>query len=331
MRKTLLLAVLTLSFATSSARAGDDDLFSKVRLDSTSASGGTVGRPDEPSRERGAAVSNTNALQSLLLAAGYSARIADDEAVAIELTRSDWSATVGIMIADGGRQLRLAMKLTDPDADTVIGAQTLRGLLEANRVNWGAFFAVTGDPQHIELVKTLANDGLTAETLRTELDLMAEMAEKTKSVWNVEGVRISQATTEAASTDTTQSGTATTPANTATTPATSVPATSTPPVTNTTPAAAMTSLNGKWIATPTTNEAFALQLDVAGSFRLVHVKGTTSTKSKGTFTLAGTTLTLKGDDANTITGTVTRQKDGFTLAMNGNGGKSVTLTFKTGS
>lgn len=310
MRNLVLLAVLTFSI-TSFAPAGDDELFSKVRLDSTSGSNPGPGQPDPRRRPESGPVSSVNSLQALLLAAGYPSRVDGSGIVTIDVTRGDWSAPVAMTFADAGRQLRLAMKLTTPEAGTVIGPATLRGLLEANRKNWSAFFAIAGDPQHIELVNALPNVGLTSESLGETLEGMAEMAEETKAIWNVSGVRIRQA-----------ESTIQEPAK-AEKPAKPAPAPATEPTAG--------SIVGKWIATPNTNEAFALQLEDDSTFRLVHVKGTKSTKSKGRYTLNGGTLSLNGDDGNTIAGTVTLQDDRFSLVIKGTGGKTVTLAFKKSS
>jgi len=311
MRKTLLLAVLTLT-ATTVARAGDDDLFSRDRLNST------YGKPGETKqtapRPQRREVSTMNSLQSVLLAAGYSARIDENESLRIDLSGSDWTKTVVMTLAENDRELRMAMPLTS--AGTPVDAATLRKLLEANRTHWDAFFSVGSGGQMIALVKTVSNNGLDSNRLSGELKGLADMAEKTKDLWNTAGTPTTAKKTE----------TETTPQAAPEQPATTAPAKVTP-IVKSTPAATL-SLNGKWIATPNNNEAFALQLDAGGSFRLVHVKGTNSTKSQGNFTLAGTTLTLKGDDGTTLAGTVTKQDKQFTLTMNGAGGKSFTLTFK---
>lgn len=327
MRKTLLLAVLSLSTTlTASAKAGDDELFSPLRLGSTSSSTGKAASTDT----RPQPLSNAAAVQTLLLAAGYNARIDERDSLRIEISRGEWTAPVVIGLADAGRELRMAMRLTEPEANTIIAPRTLREMLQANRSNWSAFFAIAGEPQRIELVKTISNNGLDSEQFRDELDKLADMADKTQKIWKSEGVRIRQAT-EPTEPETDASET-TTPATAApTTPATPAPATTQPETNSAAPNTS--SLAGKWIATPTTNEAFALQIDADSSFKLVHVKGTKSTKSKGTWTLTGTTLTLKGDDSSstTITGTIARQSDSFTLTMTGAGGKSINLTFKSGT
>lgn len=327
MRKTLLLAVVSLSTTLMASARAEDGLFSPLRLGSTSSSTGRAASTDTAPRT----LSNASAVQTLLLAAGYTARIDERETLRIDISRGEWTAPVLIQLADAGHQVRMAMRLSELEANTIIAPKTLRGMLQANRTNWGAFFAIAGQPQRIELVKTISNNGLDSELLRTELEKLAEMAEKTRDIWNAEGIRLRQSTgedeAETAEPETNESSTP--PASASETPQTPTTTTTQPEAKPAAPATL--SLDGKWIATPTTNEAFALQIDTDSSFKLVHVKGTKSTKSKGTWTLAGTTLTLKGDDGTTIAGTVARKSDSFTLTMSGAGGKSVNLTFKSGT
>src|SRR5690606_6333594 len=141
MWKRVLLIILSLLATLAAASRADDELFSKVRLNSTSASSGrTLDTPPQPRT-----LSNAAAVQTLLLAAGYTARIDERDSLRIEISRGEWTAPVLIGLADAGRQLRMAMRLTEPEENTVIAPRTLRGMLQANRSNWGAFFAIAGD------------------------------------------------------------------------------------------------------------------------------------------------------------------------------------------
>lgn len=332
MSTRILLAILSvLVTVAAAARAGADDLFSTLRLDSTSSSTGAPQEGPAPPRS----LSDAFAVQTLLLAAGYNARVDEHETLRFEISRGEWTAPVVIGLADGGRQWRMALRLTEPEANTVIAARTLREMLEANRSNWGGFFAIAGEPQRIELVKTISNNGLDAEQFREELDKLAEMADKTQTIWKSEGVRIRKAA-ENTQTESDQGEVydAATPSPKAVPPTQpeakpASPTAAPPQAQQAAPAAS--SLTGKWIATSNTNEAFALQMDTDSSFKLVHVKGTKSSKSKGNWTLAGSSLSLKGDDGTTITGTVALTTGSFTLTIAGAGGKSTTLTFKSGS
>lgn len=321
MRKPLLLALITLTSLVTDSFAGEDDLFSDLQLQSTSAAAKSASPPEaNPAGAARRTNAETATLQTALLAAGYSARVTAEGAVSVEITRTDWSARLTIAGQEDGRQLRLALQLMTPDANTSLGAETLRALLNANGSGNTAFFALAEGDQRIELVTLIAADSLDSDSLRTTLEAIADTADRTRNLWNVASTSNSSVPATVTPAQPTTPSVASTP-----TPATSTSPAATPPASTT----AAASLNGKWVASPTSAEAFAMQLNADATFRLVHVKGTNNTQSKGTFTLAGTTLTLKGDTGTTLTGTVTRTTEGFTLALKNAGGQSVTLTFKS--
>jgi hypothetical protein len=90
------------------------------------------------------------------------------------------------------------------------------------------------------------------------------------------------------------------------------------------------SLVGRWSASIGKDQAFAIQIDSGGRFRLVHLKSGKSTVSKGKATRSGDRLTLAGDDRIKLNCTVSwRAADRFQLAINDAKGKpTVTLDFK---
>ena len=308
MRKSLLLAVLAASVTAGGLASAGDDLLSEIRLDSTVAP--TETKRDEPStasRPKGKGVGGASSLQTLLLAAGYSAKITNINEVTVSISRGDWTADVKIRLADDGSQLRIAAELPAADESAEVGSETLRALLNANRKQWSMAFALTEDARRIELRRAIANESLSSSTLRNDLDEMADYAEKTAGIWK--GAATSAPVSEPVAKETPK-------------------AESTPTTPATTPAAAPT-LTGKWIASTSKNEAFALQLDSDSSFRLVHVRGNKPTRSEGTYQLTSTTLTLKGTDGKTLSGTIARQTGSFTFTLKGANGKSVALNFKS--
>jgi hypothetical protein len=90
------------------------------------------------------------------------------------------------------------------------------------------------------------------------------------------------------------------------------------------------SLVGRWAASIGKDQAFAIQIDSGGNFRLVHLKSGKSTVSKGKATRSGDRLTLAGDDGTKLNCTVTwRTADEYQLAINdAKGNATVKLDFK---
>ena len=89
-------------------------------------------------------------------------------------------------------------------------------------------------------------------------------------------------------------------------------------------------LVGRWSALVGKDQAFAIQIESDGQFRLVHVKSGKSTVSTGKTIQSGRDLTLAGDDGTKLRCTVTPQTDdAFQLAINDAKGKpTVKLDFK---
>jgi hypothetical protein len=68
-------------------------------------------------------------------------------------------------------------------------------------------------------------------------------------------------------------------------------------------------LTGRWSATRSTTEAFAVQFSPDGTFRLAYVNGTKKTTSTGRFTLNADRLTLTGTDGTSLAGTIISTSD----------------------
>jgi hypothetical protein len=199
-------------------------------------------------------------------------------------------------VSDDQTQLWLSMPLSTVQNDADLPKEKLLALLEATQKHAPFIFHYSTTSKRIELQRVLANRDVTGDAIRTELQDMVELAVKTPEVWRLDAAAATPSTTVA---------TATPPASApaAGTPAASPPATTTPAASN----SAGNSLVGTWSAAMSTTEAFALQLKADGAFLLVHVKDKKSTRSQGQFTLQGGSLTLKGSDGTSLSGTLQMQ------------------------
>jgi hypothetical protein len=70
------------------------------------------------------------------------------------------------------------------------------------------------------------------------------------------------------------------------------------------------SLTGKWSTSRSATEAFAIQFNADQTFVLVYVNGTNQSRSTGTFSLRGSTLTFDGQQGFRLTGTIVSSQDG---------------------
>lgn len=88
-------------------------------------------------------------------------------------------------------------------------------------------------------------------------------------------------------------------------------------------------LNGRWTAVRSKTEAFAVQFETDGTFRLAYVNNGKTTTSTGRFSLNADRLTLTGTDGVTMTGAVNSSSDSeFQFVPVSGAAKDATLTFR---
>jgi len=87
---------------------------------------------------------------------------------------------------------------------------------------------------------------------------------------------------------------------------------------------------GRWSASLSSGEAFAIQFDDAGRFALVHLKSGKSTKSTGKAVRTGDNLVLQGDTGTKLNCTLAwSNATAFRLTLNdANGKATVKIDFK---
>lgn len=88
-------------------------------------------------------------------------------------------------------------------------------------------------------------------------------------------------------------------------------------------------LNGRWTAVRSKTEAFAVQFETDGTFRLAYVNNGKTTTSTGRFSLNADRLTLTGTDGVTMTGAVNSSSESeFQFVPVSGAAKDATLTFR---
>lgn len=280
-----MLAVFAMS-AAATARA--DNLFSNVSISSpfggSSDNGGATPRQTAPQRLAGPA-----SLSEMLRNGGLQPRELDAQVIAVKLQRDGGNLPVLITFTEDYNQLRLVMVLAVHKEGESISDKSLLGLLEANHVNNTAYFAYSKEQRRTELHKLIDNRSLTPQRLAGELNAMADIADRSKELWAID--------TETPAAPPASTSVAANPK----------PAPQAKPVAK--PAPAKTQGNsvlvGRWAASRSKTEAFALQINSNGTFALVTVVSGKTSQSTGNFTLTGNRLTLKDTKGTQISGTVT--------------------------
>jgi hypothetical protein len=332
MRKSLTVIALVLSLAAWTQARSEDSLFSDVQVESAFGAPGQVdgnARSTRGSAQAPRRLTNAVTLIDALKQAGIEAKELTEQAVSLTITHEQWNFPAAISVTEDRSQLELVVMLSTVKDERQVPAERLLELLAANKQLAPAYFAYSAKRRQTELHRSLPNQGITGANLKTELSGLAGVAKATQSVWSFEtAVAAAPAQTPATSPAATQPAAANPVAvnPVATTP----PAASAPAAgsSNTATGTTVASLVGKWAASVSTKEAFAIQLGNDNKFVLAHVKDGKQTRSNGTFALSGQQLTLSGSDGTKLTGMVNLPSDQeFQFIPNSNTKGSI-LVFK---
>lgn len=265
--------------ASSVLPAGEIDLFSSVRT--TSVYGDSQSTPvAAPTPRR---ITDSDRLSLLLSQSGFDTSTAGRRVVSTKKPMDDRTFPVLVVISKDEKNLGIVLALSVVKDENSISAGRLLKLMEANQKHAPAQFAYSSARKRMELFVRIRNENLTGQRLRDEINRLAILAGDTRDLWGMESE------SDAA------------------------PATKTEPAPNsvvktdqTAPQTAF-DLTGRWSATRSTTEAFAVQFSATGTFNLVYVKNGNQSKSTGRFILTGETLTLNGSDGIRLEGAFTSQ------------------------
>lgn len=343
MRKSFASIVLSLSLLNVGGAWGAEGLFSDVSLDltppapSTDQTGPAAGEGQAPRQSPLGAPADQLGLA--LLVAGYQPKEVSPNVVAISMTVEEMTIPVLVSTETASNQLRLTMLLSSLANVRQLPTASLLKLLGSNRTLQPAFFAYNESQQRIELQVSLPANSTSDTRLREELDNLAEIAKKTEKTWNI-GQMVTSPVAQADSTSPAEQPKASddepeiiiAPVTIKKAPSQPQTGAPTPPQAAAPIAAQKNPLVGKWSATLSNEDAFALLLKKDGSFVLVHVKSGKTTQTSGNTTLAGNLLTLTSTDGTKLAGTVTmKSATEFNFRPQSTTGKSKALVFKKAS
>lgn len=274
---SFLTTAVVLSFS-SATFADSDDLFSE--FSSVSVFGGNS--ESSGSKKSGNAVprrvNSSTQLRDLIKTAGFDAKVASTRAVTAEKELEPWTFPVLLVISEDETMINVVLGLTTiKDVAKELPAEKLLKMMTASQKNAPAMFAYHAPRQRTELSVTMKNDNLTGQMLRDEINRMAVLAKKSADVWANDSQKAS--------------------AN----------PTSPRPTVKQSPAPV--ELSGKWAASKSATEAFAIEFKANRTFNLVYIKDGQQTKSSGSFTVENGSLTLSGSDGLKLTGDLTVSSD----------------------
>lgn len=310
--RSLVFSLISLCGAAAMAQ---DGLFSDISINSVFSKPGAgqmlpggqpIGPPISQPPPSAPPTTGASALAAAMKEAGFEPKQLSEQVVQTKVQLDRWSFPVLVTSDPKKQEVIVVLLLSVVKDEKQLPASKLLELLDASREHSPAYFAYSSKRKRIELYRTLDDVSPSSETLKTEINRLAQIAKGTETLWNLVTTTVQKPVTPPA-------------ANAAPGPATQAPVTQTPSM----------SLAGKWSAARSEKEAFALLLTAAGKYTLVHVRQGKQTKSTGTYSLAGGRLTLAGSDGTKIAGTVsapTQQQ--FVFTPQASNAKAAPLTFK---
>ncbi len=247
---------------------------------------------------------STNDLLRTLQDANFEGSALGTRAVATKKQLASWQFPVLVTLSENEQDVTIVLGLRRVSELQKVPATRLLQLLETNEKSGRTSFAFNRDRNRLELFSLVGNSGITGQTLRDEINRLAILARDTESLWNLE--ETAGGASENSSVSENPGATKVVKPSVAPSPVNTVQ--STAPVTQTLPVTAAVSpnsLHGRWSASRSAADAFAILLNADNTFVLVSVSGGKQARSTGKFTLLSNQLTFEGSDGSRLGGTVT--------------------------
>ncbi|MBL8815403.1 MAG: hypothetical protein JNL58_05190 [Planctomyces sp.] len=268
-----------------SACAEDDSLFSEIRgksvFSNSSESTGTNGDTVNPVESR---ILSIDRLAELVREGGFEATSTDQKAVSTTKSLPPWNFPVQLKLSEDEQTVLISLGLATVSTAKDMTADKLLDLLELNEQISSADFTWNRERRRTEILGRLENRGLNGTSLRDEINRLAILAKEHELVWKAADSGSSQGTVTPGTT--VQQGNSTAPL----------------PKTTSIADSSNKALIGRWSASRSSTEAFAVEFKADGKFSLVFLKAGKQTRSDGSYTLDSKNLTLTGADGSPLSG-----------------------------
>jgi hypothetical protein len=350
-----LMAGLTAVAATTTGAQEVDSLFSSVRA-STAFDNDIATNAGNSAAAGTKRLTSTDEIVHTLQEAGFEASASGTRMAATRKQLDLWVFPVLVTVAEDEQDVSIVLGLRAVSDSQKVPAPRLLQLLESNEKSGRTSFAFNRDRNRIELFSLLKNSGVNAQALRDEINRLAILARNTESLWNLEesagGAPLTQTTTASGGATKIAAAPVTPPAPVATAPVATAPVATAPvatapaatapaalapvasmPQSSSPPAASIqldaNSLQGRWSASRSATEAFAILLNTDSTFVLVSVSNGKQARSTGKFTLQNSQLTLEASEGGRLQGKVTLlTASEFRFEQQTNSASGTPLTFR---
>ncbi len=331
-----LVAGMSAALATTPVAAEEEDsLFSSVRA--ATAFNEEIGTNGVNSIAIGAQrLTSADEIVHTLQEASFEASANGTRRAATTKQLDSWIFPVLVTLSENEQEVSIVLGLRAVRDSQKVPATRLLQLLESNEKSGRTSFAFNRDRNRIELCSLIKNAGVNAQALRDEINRLAILARDTELLWNLEESAGGAALTQAAGANGGATKVPLTPVAVApvtpsvpiaNVPNANVPQNGTPPAAS--PQVSANSLQGRWSASRSATEAFAMLLNGDGTFVLVSVSNGKQARSTGKFTLLNSQLTLETSNGGRLLGKVTLvTASEFRFEQQSNGATGAALTFR---
>jgi len=319
-----LTALVSVAVNGSKGIAQDNSLYSSVRASTVFSETAAAGSGPAPQTFGSGRMTSASELVGWLQSAGFTASAVGDRAVSTIKQLDSWRFPVLVTISEDEQDLLVVIGLRNISEPQKLSVAKLLSLLEANQKTGRASLVFSSERRRIELQTVLANGSMSSglekhSEIRDEINRLAILARDKEAVWNLEEIHGGASLPVTVASETQAFRSALAPQDVVATSPGSVPG-SLPVAPNAPTSAApatipramppaievsLNSLQGRWAASRSATEAFAMQINGDSTFVLVSIISGKQARSSGKLTLLNGQLTLEGSDGIRIAGSVT--------------------------
>ena len=225
-------------------------------LFSTVRSGDVFSSVTENTAETSGRIRSADQIRDLLNRTGFQSEVTGSREVGLKKSLDPFTFPVLVSLSPDESSITIAMGLRSMPDTKELDKQTLLQMMQLSRKHAPIGMGWNQERSRTEIYTVLKNDRLTGEQLRESINRMAVIAVENRSLWFKEPPKSTEQQI---------------PQSTA-------------------------ALIGKWAASRSNTEAFAIEFSTGNRFVLVYVNGTSQTRSAGTWSKTNGQLTLSGND-----------------------------------
>jgi len=296
MKLSVALGCIAAVFMTSISVQGQEALFSEVAMESVFSNSKRVENetPVAVRTKEIGRITSVSGIQQLAERAGFTVKT-DKSTATFTVKQGEWQFPAVMRVDIENDLVLLELRLGRISDKTIVDQATFLKLLAGGDSARQLSFAFDPGEKVLSLRHALSNRSVTVDRLLAETEMLARYAGERAKLWSQLHVNAFNETPESPNRQN----------------------------------LSLQSVVGRWLATPSSGEAFALEVTANERFKLVHVTGKGTSSSAGRASIEADALLLTGDNGTMVRGQIRHIKGGFEFTIRSADGKQkVMLDFK---